>query len=174
MIIARLADAGADAGLLSRIAAPWAQLYSDSKAVSAAVVFFHLLPLITAAGAAFAADRATMRAARLDAPARAAQLQALAGIHRVVVTGLALSLVSGVLLFLSDVETFLGSVWFWVKLALVALLLINGFGMTRTERALASGGGGDAPWRTLRTLAIVSAVLWIATTLVGVILTNFA
>lgn len=174
MFIAQLADGGGVAVTLARLADPWAQLYSDSKTVSAAVLFFHLVPLITSAGAAFAADRATLRAAREDAPSRARQLEALAALHRVVVAGLALSVISGVLQFLSDVETFLGSVWFWVKLAMVALLLLNGFLMTRTERSLTLIGDDERLWGRLRALAVVSAALWILTTLAGVVLTNFA
>lgn len=174
MLIAQLVDAEAQTGFLARLADPWARLYSDSKAVSAAVLFFHLLPLITSAGAAFAADRATIRAARADAPSRARQLDALASLHGFVVSGLALSLVSGVLLFLSDVETYLGSLWFWVKLALVGSLLLNGYLMTRTERSLSGLHGDERLWSRMRVLAGISAVLWVATTLAGVILGNFA
>jgi len=41
--------------------------------------------------------------------------------------------VTGVLLAAADVETFLPSVIFWVKLGLVALLVINGGVLTLTE-----------------------------------------
>ena len=88
--------------------------------------------------------------------------------------GLALSFISGVLLFLSDVDEFLGSPWFWAKLGVVGLLLVNGFVMTRTERALANGGDQAALWSRLRTISVLSLTLWIATTLVGVALTNYA
>jgi uncharacterized membrane protein len=85
-----------------------------------------------------------------------------------------LSFISGVLLFLSDVDEFLGSPWFWVKLGIVGLLLANGFVMTRTERALANGGDQGVLWGRLRTISVFSLTLWIATTLVGVALTNYA
>ena len=80
----------------------------------------------------------------------------------------------GFLLLLSDVDVFLGSAWFWVKLGIVGLLLANGFVMTRTERALANGGDEGVLWGRLRTISVLSLTLWIATTLVGVALTNYA
>jgi len=63
---------------------------------------------------------------------------------------------------------------FWVKLALIGLLLANGFVMNRTERALAAGGDESTLWGRLRTISMLSLTLWIATTLAGVVLTNYA
>ncbi len=173
IFLAQLAAAEGSSAL-ARLAEPWNSLYSDSKAVASAVLFLHLVPLLLAGGAAITADRATLRAARGSADDRARQLRDLARVHAAVLVGLALSFVSGVLLFLSDVDEFLGSPWFWVKLGFVGLLLVNGFVMTRTERALANGGDQGVLWGRLRTVAVLSLILWIATTLVGVALTNYA
>ncbi len=159
---------------LAGLAEPWNKLYADSKLVSASVLFLHLVPLVISGGTAWTADRATIRAARGAPVDRARQLGDLSSAHRLVVGGLALSLVSGVLLFASDVETFLPSPFFWVKLALVTLLLGNGFFMKRTEGALHAGGDETALWSRLRRLALLSAALWLATILAGVVLTNFA
>jgi hypothetical protein len=52
--------------------------------------------------------------------------------------------------------------------------LLNGFMMTRTEKALGAGGNETALWGRLRTISVLSLILWIATTLVGVVLTNYA
>jgi hypothetical protein len=83
--------------------------------------------------------------------------------------------VSGVALFFTDVETFAESVAFWVKMGLVALLLLNGLLMTRTESVLRRSADGDtASWGRLRTTAFASGVLWLATLLAGVALTNAA
>ena len=173
ILIAQLAAAEGSSAL-ARLAEPWNSLYSDSKVVSSAVVFLHLLPLLVAGGAALTADRATLRAARGSADDRARQLRELARVHAVVLGGLALSFVSGVLLFLSDVDEYLGSPVFWVKLGFVGLLLLNGFMMTRTEKALASGGNESALWARLRTISVLSLILWTTTTLVGVVLMSYA
>jgi len=174
MILLAQLTATEGSSALARLAEPWNSLYSDSKVVSSAVVFLHLLPLLVAGGAALTADRATLRAARGSADDRARQLRELARVHAVVLGGLALSFVSGVLLFLSDVDEYLGSPVFWVKLGFVGLLLLNGFMMTRTEKALASGGNESALWARLRTISVMSLILWTTTTLVGVVLTNYA
>ena len=160
--------------VVAKLADPWAKLFSHSKPVSAGVLFLHLAPLVFAAGAAFTADRATLRAVRAGAADRVRQLQEIAQTHRIVLGGLALSFVSGVLLFLSDVETFAASPLFYLKLTLVGLLMLNGFFMTRTEQALMSVGDDTALWGRMRTIALLSAVLWLATTLAGVVLKEFA
>jgi hypothetical protein len=169
-----LLAAAESSSALARFAEPWNSLYSDSKAVASAVLFLHLVPLLLAGGAAITADRATLRAARGTPADRARQIRDLARVHAVVLGGLALSFVSGVLLFLSDVDEFLDSPVFWVKLALVALLLLNGFMMTRTEKSLGAGGEEMAHWARLRTISVLSLILWTTTTLVGVVLTNYA
>jgi uncharacterized membrane protein len=173
ILLAQLAAAEGSSAL-ARLAEPWNALYSDSKVVSSAVVFLHLLPLLVAGGAALTADRATLRAVRGSADDRSRQLRDLARVHAVVLGGLALSFVSGVLLFLSDVDEYLGSPIFWVKLGFVGLLLLNGFMMTRTEKALASGGDETALWGRLRTISVLSLALWTTTTLVGVVLMTYA
>src|SRR5215212_274602 len=104
MLLAQLAAAEGSSAL-ARLAEPWNSLYSDSKVVSSAVLFLHLVPLLLAGGAALAADRATIRAARGTVDDRARQLVDLGRTHAVVLGGLALSFASGVLLFLSDVDT---------------------------------------------------------------------
>src|SRR4051794_10729898 len=173
------AAAGTAASLLERLSAladPWKDLYGDSKVLETLVVFLHVAPLVVGGGLALASDRATLRAGRHDWPERRRHLLELAGAHRVVLGSLALMFVSGIALFLSDVETFATSWVFWVKMGLVALLLANGLVMTRTERALAAVGDASASpepeWRRLRTVAVASGVLWLATTHAGVALTN--
>lgn len=173
MIVTLLQDA-AGMSTLARLADPWARLYSDSKAVSAAVLFLHLVPLLVAGGTALVTDRGTLRAANGNAAERTGQLAALAATHPVILGGLTLSLVSGGAMFLSDVDTFLVSPFFWVKLGCIALLLGNGFVMTRTEQALRTVEDDRKLWRRLRSVAALSIVLWIATTLAGVVLSQYA
>jgi hypothetical protein len=173
MLLAQLAAAEGSSAL-ARLAEPWNNLYSDSKAVASAVLFFHLVPLLVAGGAAVTMDRSALRASRGSADDRSRHLTELARTHPLVLGGLALSLASGVLLFLSDVDEFLGSPFFWIKLGLIGLLLANGFIMTRTEQSLNAGGDAAELWGRLRTISILSLILWLATTLAGVVLTNYA
>lgn len=173
MIVAP-SEAGGIGASIAAFAAPWAKVYSHSKVLSAGTLFVHLAPLIAGGGVAFSADIATLRAFRRDATERTRQVAALAATHRLVLIGLTLSFISGILLFLSDVDTFLASIFLWIKLAFVAALLVNGFVLTRVEAALARTPNDDVQWNRLRVVAMVSAFLWIATTLAGVVLKEFA
>jgi uncharacterized membrane protein len=172
MLLAPLASEGST---LTRLLEPWAHLYADSKVVATIVTFGHIASLLMAGGLAVATDRATLRALRLAATERTPHLDELAGVHRLVVTGLAISVITGALLFASDVETFVASWIFWGKMVLVMVLLINGYVMTRAERAVRADGEGSSPsWGHLRRTALVSVGLWYVITLAGVALVNIA
>ena len=148
----------------------WASFFANHSAVRTAVVFAHIGGLTAGGGCAIAADRATLMVPRDDERARTAQLRSLEGIHRVVMLGLISIVVSGLLLLASDINTFLYSKVFWLKMGLVALLLVNGLVLRRAEHQ-ARDGAGDA-WMTLRTTSIASLVLWLSVALAGVTLTN--
>ena len=170
-----LAVAGSVTSGLARFVEPWAHLYADSKLVATIVTFGHIASLLMAGGLAVATDRSTLRALRLAAADRDRHLEELGGVHRLVVGGLALSVITGLLLFASDVETFLGSWIFWLKMALICVLLVNGYAMTRAESALRADASEGAPsWARLRRSALVSVGLWYAITLAGVALVNVA
>ena len=124
-------------------------------------------------GFAIAADRTTLRVDRADSEARDEQIREIRAVHAPVLASLVVLLVSGVLLGASDVETFLPSIWFWIKIALVALLMINGSVLTLTERRLGRGLT-DADWTRLRTCARASIALWTATAVVGIVLSNIS
>jgi len=113
---------------------------------------------------------------RHDEPgARARHLAELGSVHPLVLSALTLSLLSGLALLAADLDTFLGSWVFWLKMALVAALLANGAVMTRLERTLgAPGAESSDQWSRLRGIAITSLTLWLAITLAGVTLTNIA
>src|ERR1051326_4185397 len=106
MLLAVAAPASSSA--LARLFEPWAHLYADSKLIATIVTFGHIAALLMAGGLAVATDRATLRALRLAAAERGRHLEDLSGVHRLVVGGLTLSVVTGILLFASDVETFIG------------------------------------------------------------------
>jgi hypothetical protein len=162
-------------------AKPWASLYSDSKAISSAVTFFHLGGLLFAGGLAITSDRATFRALRGTDEDRNRLLLDLDNSHSGVLAGLSVIFVSGLLLALSDVKTFGYSPVYWTKMSLVVLLLLNGLLLQRTERKLRAGSQliqSTVPrqrlWSRLRFAAATSMVLWTAIVLAGVILVESA
>jgi uncharacterized membrane protein len=168
---------------LAHSAQRWKDLYDDTTPLSVGVTYVHLASLLVGGGIALATDRATLRAGRGAAPDRERHLAELGLTHRAVIGGLVVSFLSGVLLFLADVDTFATSIAFWVKMGLVALLLLNGVVMTRIESALrrraaeATGAGAERGedailWQRLRVSAGMSVALWMTTLLAGVALTS--
>ena len=154
----------------------WQHLYSNSKSLEILITFLHIGGLLLAGGLALATDRATLRAIRQAVHDRAQHLDALSSVHQTVLAGLVVTFVSGVMLFLSDVNTFWGSWVFWLKMALIVALLVNGWLMTRAERSLRTTGMSEEnrAWTHLHNTAAVSLVLWYAITLAGVALLNIS
>jgi uncharacterized membrane protein len=148
----------------------WGSFYANHAAIRTLVAFVHVGALITGAGLAVAADRAMLTAVPDDDSSRQSLLEALEGTHRLVVGSLVVITASGLLLFASDFETFLYSRFFWIKMGLVVLLMVNGLALWRAERRALSGD--HAAWSTLRFTAIASITLWFLTTLGGVALPN--
>jgi hypothetical protein len=160
---------------LAMIVKPWAQLYSHSKLAVTIVTFVHIAALVVGGGLALALDRATLGARRADDESRSRHLAALGGAHRIVLSALSLLVLSGLALLAADLDTFLGSWVFWLKMGLIALLLLNGFMMRRTERSIATPDADvEQLWNRLRTAAITSVALWLIVALAGVTLTNVA
>lgn len=160
---------------LVRLVQPWADLYGDSTLLQTLVVFGHIAALVFAGGLAVTLDRATLRAARGSSEMRRRQLEELRAAHRLVLTGIALSLATGLLLLSADLATYFVSWIFWTKLVLIGGLLANGFAMTRVESVIGStGADDDAGWRRLRVIATFSMVLWFAIAFAGVGLVNAA
>lgn len=159
---------------LVQLASPWEELYSNSKGLEIFITFLHVGGLLLAGGLALATDRSTLRAIRQAVHDRVQHLEALSSVHKTVLAGLTITFISGVLLFLADVKTFWGSWVFWLKMALILALLINGWMMTRAERSLRATGmrEEDRAWTHLHNTAAVSLVLWYAITLAGVALLN--
>jgi len=158
---------------LTTLVAPWADFYNASKVVQTTVMFGHFGGMMTAGGFALATDRATLRAARAENTDRARHLRELAGIHPIVVGALAVTVLSGLLMFAADLETLALSGVFWAKMGLISLLLFNGYTMLRTERRLQAGDPAETRyWLRLRTASLVSLGLWFAVVLAGSILPN--
>ena len=154
---------------------PWADFYGHSKAAETVVTFLHIAGTLLAGGLAIAADRASLRALRLPAAQREAQMKELAALHTTVIAGLTVVVLSGLALLASDIETFFGSWIYWTKMGLIVLLLINGLIMTRVENGLAADASDASPhWRTLKRTSVSSLVLWFVITFAGAALVNFS
>jgi hypothetical protein len=152
------------------LADTWASIYANSAALRSAISFAHLAGLVGGGGCALAADRETLRAFRRAPAAVAVEVHHLHGIHRVVLTGLAVVLVSGVLLMLADFDAYLTSTAFWIKMGLVAALFANGSLLVRA--ALRAEAGDRRAGEVLKWASIASVMLWFATTLLGAVLPN--
>jgi len=148
----------------------WGSFFANHASVRTLVTFVHVGALMGGGGAAVTADRGILAALNLAGDARDRQLLALRQTHRIVVVGLACIAISGLLLFASDVDTFLYSKTFWTKMSLLALLLINGAVLVWAEGRAAQGEAGA--WRTVRATARASLALWFLITLAGVALLN--
>lgn len=158
---------------LARLAEPWASRYNDAPALQAAVTFAHFAGLLLGGGVAVATDVGTLRAARRAPAQRAVRLDDVQAAHRLVLAGLVATLASGVLMLAADVEALLPARVFWVKMALLALLLANGAAMARTERAVRDARlDAERGWRRLHATAGASLSLWFATLLAGTMLVN--
>lgn len=133
---------------------------------------FMLVAWVGAGGLAIASDRAILRSSGGQVARRQVRLEDLADTHRPVLIALSLVFASGLLFFLADLDTFLTSWVFWLKMGLVAMLMANGLLLLRAERAVARDPNSAASWRGLRRRAATSLLLWLAITLAGTTLVN--
>ena len=148
----------------------WSNLYSNHATLRTAVSFAHIGGLLGAGGCAIAADRATLLLPGDDVAARLVHIDAIKRAHRVVLGGLVLLFISGVLLLGADVDTYLASRIFWLKMALIVALLVNGALLVRVERRVA--GVETIDWTSVRRASLASLALWFLTTLLGAALPN--
>ena len=156
---------------LRDLAVEWGSYYANHAVLRTLVAFAHVGGLIVAAGAAMVADRAVLASVRRgDDLEREALLVSVRNTHAVVLTGLIAVMISGVLLFAADLDTYLASRLFWTKMALIVVLMINGLVLAAAERRAATGHA--ASWRVLQWTATASLALWFLTTLTGVGLLN--
>ena len=74
------------------------------------------------------------------------------------------------LLLGADFDTYVASRIFWLKMALIAALLINGALLVRAGRRVDALETSD--WVRLRRASVASLALWFLTTLLGAALPN--
>lgn len=152
--------------MFASMIASWNEIYSNSAVWRSVILFGHMGGLLLAGGCAIAADRQTL----LARPGDTQLLTALSTIHRVVIVGLSSMIVSGALMLAANLDTYLASRWFWLKMGLVAILLVNGLLLMRAEDA--ARASEPQAWSRLRTTSIVSLVLWFVITFIGTVLPN--
>ena len=128
----------------------WSSYYGDHQAVSVTIRYLHLAALVVGGGAALTVDRSLWRAAR-ERWSGGQTIDTLNRSHGIVLAGLAVIVATGLLMALADVSTYAVSTLFWTKIALVALLLANGAGLTAIgQRASASGASVPRSRRGVR------------------------
>ena len=152
------------------LAESWSAIYSNSPVVRSLLAFVHIGGLVAAGGVAVSADVGTLRALRRGGTALQLEIERLHAAHHLVIAGLALVVASGVLLMGADLDAYLHSTAFWIKMTLVLALLANGGFLIRTGRQTVSFG--PAEQLRLRVVSIASLALWFGTTLLGAILPN--
>lgn len=155
---------------LTAVVESWSSLYSNSWVLRSCVSFAHIGGLVGAGGCAVMTDRATILAYRRSDGERSRHLEAIGNAHRIVIGGLTVVALSGILLLLADLDAYLHSTAFWVKMAGVAALVINGGVLFAGWRKAVDGDG--SAWVTLARASVVSLILWFATTLAGAVLPN--
>lgn len=152
---------------------PWAKFYSKSTPAQNLILFAHLSGLLGGGGLAIAADRAIWKARAAADDTRARVLADVAAVHRPVVIWLAVAVLSGVLMTAADLETYLTSPVWWVKIGVVALLLANGAWLRSIERAaMRAPTVPPAAWAKVTRSSRLSLTLWFAVVLIGVALGN--
>jgi hypothetical protein len=142
----------------------WSVIYSDSSFLRTLISFAHIAGLVVSGGYALSEDRAILSSAR-DAGRTVAR-----SAHIVVIGGLGVVFASGLLLVAANLDSYLVSRVFWIKMFFVALLLANGGAVVRAERGVALGD--SRAWMRLRRAAWLSVVLWTTTILAGAALPN--
>jgi hypothetical protein len=156
--------------VLSGLIESWNGFYANHAALRTGIEFLHIGGLVAGGGCAITADLATITAARARSATLAAQLQVLKRTHLIVILGLSALVISGLLLFAADLETYMYSRIFWLKMGMMVVLLINGTLLVLGERD-ASHAEARA-WTRLHFLATTSLVFWFLTTLAGAALSN--
>lgn len=157
---------------------PWNTYWHDHDAVSTGVTAAHIAAILVAGGLAIAADRMSLRVLKRSAAERAMHAAELRDVHRPVLFGLAIIVISGLLMVTSDIEEFVVQPIYWIKMGLVVVLLINGAMLQKSETRVMAGSAlppatsNEAEWARIGKFARVSMTLWVVIAIVGVVLAS--
>ena len=160
--------------IIARVSQPWIDFYGSSAGIETTIMFLHLGGMVAAGGLAFTLDRAVMRTGRSQGLDRADLARELHQSHKAVIIGLFVVLASGMALTAADPTTFLVSWIYWAKMAVVLLLLANGYTLKRSGERLLEDPTSDGAFLGLRRAAVRSAGLWALSVLGGVAITMYA
>jgi hypothetical protein len=154
--------------LLIRFFAPWAKLYQDVTVLATGITFLHVAGLLWGGGRAVTADTIALRTRSFEQARDTGRLALISSSHRDVLIGLAITALTGGLMFAADVKHYLFSAVYWSKMVVIGVMLINGAFIKRLEAPIALGGEGAARgWARTRRFAAVSLALWFIATLLG-------
>jgi hypothetical protein len=148
----------------------WSEYYGNHQAVSVAVRFIHLVGIVLGGGTALFIDRHVLRAVRGSDKEKREALRYLRSAHVWVIPWLVALGMTGILMTAADTETFLVSRVYWIKMAVVALLAVNGGVLLLAEKRVTRLGTTNT-WSHLVTVSTTSFLLWIGALLMGTLLT---
>jgi len=154
-------------GFVQSAAASWSSYYGNHQLVSVTIKYLHIAATMIGGGLAISLDRQLFKARRAS-DGRAFVLQQMHGSHRTVVPALAVASLTGVLMMGADLDTFLASKLFWLKIGVVVALVANGVALQMFEQ---SAHQHDAAWPRLSIVSVISITLWLITAFVGTLLT---
>jgi hypothetical protein len=148
----------------------WSSYYGNHQLVSVSVRFVHLMAIALGGGSALLTDIWVIRARKATLTEKDSAFNNLCKIHGLVISWIAVLVVTGLLMTLADLGTFWHSKVYWIKMALVAALVINGFALLLAERRVQKIGIAQG-WGQLANISIISFVLWSTTLFAGTFLT---
>ena len=154
---------------LVSLCAPFAKVYGHSKVLSIGTTYAHIASMLWAGGLAISADKNAFALAAQSPDEVARHVASQRALHRWVIAGLTFSVVSGLMMFAAEVDTFATSLLYWSKMSSVALLLGNGLLLQRAEKSLTANPSDAAALGRLRLSAGLSLALWFVVALLGVI-----
>jgi hypothetical protein len=148
----------------------WTDYYGDHRLISVSIRFLHLAGIVLAGGTGLFSDRRVLRAARTRSEPPEAVLAFLGKTHTHVIAWLLVVIITGALMTAADTATFLVSLVYWIKMAAVALLVVNGTALVLLERRAARRGAA-AVWPHVILASSLSAIFWLGALFMGVLLT---